>query len=669
MTGARPLSSVRARLRRLLPVLVVCVVTAVAFLPALEAGFVNWDDPENFLKNERYRGLGWARLRWMFTTTLMGHYIPLTWLSLGVNHALGGMAPWGYHLGNLLLHVANAGVFYFVARRLLAAGFTVEPERVVWGAALAALVFGAHPLRPESVAWVTERRDVLCGLFYLLAVLAYLRGAAAGDGLGGRWRTLSLLAFVAALLSKAMAMTLPATLLLLDWYPLGRGRLGWRRLVREKASYALVAAAGAGVALWAVRAGASVTSYGEQGVEARVAMVGYSLWFYPWKMLWPVGLSPLYELPERITLGEWRFLGPVLATAVVTALLLLARRRWPAGLAAWGHSIIVLLPVSGIVHAGYQLAHDRYSYLSGLGFALLAGAGLTWVGRRGKEGRVSPGVRAVVGGAAVLAVLGLAWGTWQQSRIWRDSESLWEVAVAVDPRCVLCRNNLGHAFLAEGRYREAEVEFRAAIALRPGRAHTHNNLGTALAYQGRYPEAEREFGAAMRLSPGFPDAAANQGALRARQGRYAEAIPLLRHALALAAEAPGARVNLAHALKNHGADLARQGRLEEALGEFAEAVALSQDDADTYLNMGRVLVELGRAREALPALERAVSLVPRDGAARFWLARALLAAGRPAEAERHAAVLREVDPALAASLATGERAFPTTRPPSPKTPD
>ena len=147
------------------------VMTMVAFLPALDGQFVNWDDEMNLVTNEGYRGLGWAQLRWMCTTTLMGHWIPLTWLTLGVNYVVGGMAPWGYHAGNLLLHAANAVVFYAVARRLLAAGAGVERTQgaITWGAAAAAMVFAVHPLRVESVAWVTERRDVLSGLFFLLA--------------------------------------------------------------------------------------------------------------------------------------------------------------------------------------------------------------------------------------------------------------------------------------------------------------------------------------------------------------------------------------------------------------------------------------------------------------------------------------------------------------------
>src|SRR5213593_4610372 len=203
----------------------IALVTFAAFLPALQNQFVSWDDPENFLDNAHYRGLGWSQLRWMWTTH-QGHYIPLTWMTLGLDYLLWGMNPVGYHLTNLLLHMANAAVFYAIGVRLLGAAKPDEANgvREKLGAAVAALLFAVHPLRVESVAWATERRDVLCGLFYLLAVLAYLRAwrGPADGAVARRWYWSSVVLFALALLSKAMAMTLPVTLLILDIYPLRR---------------------------------------------------------------------------------------------------------------------------------------------------------------------------------------------------------------------------------------------------------------------------------------------------------------------------------------------------------------------------------------------------------------------------------------------------------------
>src|SRR6266852_2241433 len=438
---------------RLLLPLLVFLITGTVFLPALRGDFLNWDDSVNFVANPYYRGLGWAQIKWMLTATLMGHYIPVTWLSFGLNYALGGMNPWGYHVGNLVLHAANATLVYLIARRLLAAargggsqsGHATGP--VVGAGAFAALVWGVHPLRVESVAWITERRDVLCGLFFLRAALAYLKGLERGGNLRPTWQALSLAAFVSALLSKAAAMPLPAVLLLLDVYPLRRRSAGWNRLVIEKLPYAALAAATAVVALIALPRGAAVTSYDSYGVIARVGMVAYSLMFYPIKFLLPIRLSPMYELPARVDLASWPFLPALLGVAGVTAALVLGRARWPGGLAAWAYSALMVLPVSGIVHAGFQLAHDRYSYLSGLGLALLAGGALVAVLRAGAESRLTPWLAVLLGATAVVVVLGLGAESWRQSKIWRSSEILWAWAVDLDPDCAICHNNLGSAII------------------------------------------------------------------------------------------------------------------------------------------------------------------------------------------------------------------------------
>jgi protein O-mannosyl-transferase len=656
-------------LPRALPLLV-GVLAFVAFVPALDGGFLDWDDDRNFLSNTGYRGLGLRELQWMFTATWMGHYIPLTWLSLGLNYALGGMEPWGYHLGNLLLHAANTALLFFVARRLLTVATTSPAPHgtsqgdgrddrthqqegggtVTLGAAVAALLWALHPLRVESVAWVTERRDVLCGFFYLLAVLAYLRGATRERTLSGRWLAASLAAFGAALGSKAIAMTLPVTLLVLDVYPLRRLRLGWPALVREKLGHFALAVVGAVVASWAVTRGAGWTSYDAYGFESRLAMTGYSFWFYPWKLIWPEKLSPLYELPARIRLLDAEFLWPTVSVVAVTAILLLGRRRLPGAFAAWLQSVIVLAPVSGIAHAGHQLAHDRYSYLSGLGFAVLAGAGVTWLSQQRARGRVSRWVFAAGVATVVLALVGLGAGSWVHSRVWRDSESLWRSAVTAHPTCALCRQKLGNVLLAAGLPRQAEAELTRAIALRPDRPTAHNSLGALFVDQGRLGEAETEFREAIRLTPHYGEATANLGALYARQRRYAEAIAELRRAIALSPPLSNARGNLAFALDNLGVDLAREGKAAEAVALFREATELQPAEATFWRNLGQALIEDGKVAEAVPPLERAVALRPMGAVERVWLVRAYLLADKPLEAHAQIGVLRSLDAAAAAGL-------------------
>src|SRR5881296_2877460 len=287
----------------LVPALI-ALVTFAAFLPALQNEFVGWDDVTNFLENPDYRGLAWTQLRWMWTTHL-GHYIPLTWMTLGLDYLLWGMNPFGYHLTSLLLHAANAVVFFFVVGRILTLALPSPSGRghaLAAAAGFAALVFAIHPLRVESVAWVTERRDVLSGLFYLLTILVYLR-ACAREAPGRRSYWLSVTLFGCALLSKSMAVSLPVVLLILDVYPLRRlgGSLGWasasaRRVYLEKIPFVLLAAAASAIAVMAQSSVHAALSLAQLSIPGRVAISAYGLSFYLWKMVVPVNLSPVYEL-------------------------------------------------------------------------------------------------------------------------------------------------------------------------------------------------------------------------------------------------------------------------------------------------------------------------------------------------------------------------------------
>jgi cytochrome c-type biogenesis protein CcmH/NrfG len=455
----------------------------------------------------------------------------------------------------------------------------------------------------------------------------------AGQDIVPRWRACSLAFFGAGLLSKASVMTLPAVLVLLDVYPLRRGAFAWRRLVGEKVGYWALALAGAIGALVALRlSGLRITPYAAYGPGARAAMVAYSFWFYPSTWVWPVRLAPMYQLPVRLDPLAPKFLLPVLGLAVVTALLVLLRKRWPGGLAAWVFSAVMLLPISGVVHAGFQLAHDRYSYLSGLGFALLAGAAITWVLRAVAVQRVSRPVAAGALAAATLVIAALGVGSWQQTRVWRDSETLWRWGLETDPICAICANNLAVLFIHTdnaGLLREGERLARHALSLNPAFDSSYNTLGAILAQRHEDREAEAAFRQAMRLAPDRIDASVNLGFLYARGGRYAEALPLLRAGFAKAPEQPGLRTNLALTLRHHGIEQARAGRLPEAEVLFREALGLTPDDPEIHRDLGLALWEQGRPDAARPHLERAVALRPQDAEAELLLAHFRADPGRP----------------------------------------
>src|SRR5437899_802029 len=575
----------------LIPVLIV-LVTSAAFLPALQNQFLRWDDHRNFLENPHYRGLGWTQLRWMWTTHL-GHYIPLTWMTLGLDCLLWGMNPVGYPLTSLLLHAANAVVFFFVVRRLLTRALPGPSERghaLAVAAGVAALVFAIHPLRVESVAWATERRDVLSGLFYLLTILVYLRDRERGER-GGGWYWVSVAVFVCALLSKSMVVNLPVVLLILDVYPLRRlgGSIGWwsapaRRVYGEKIPFVLLAAAASAIAVMAQSSVHAAVSLAQLSALDRLAVAAYGLSFYLWKTIVPLNLSPLYELRPPVNPGATPFILSYGVILAISAIVLALRRRVPGLLAAWVVYVVVLLPVIGIVQSGPQIAADRYTYLAGLGWAILAGAGLLscW--------QTSPAPLPIAG-VAICVVVGLGVLTWNQAQVWRDSERLWTHALALDSQSSIAENNLGVVRADQHKLAEAIEHYQRALQRRPDNADAHINLGNALAQQGQLTEAVEHYRQALKIKPDLGNAVSYLGSALARQGKLAEASEHFQQALQITPDNADVHYNL-------GMALARQGKPAEAGEHFREALRINPNDADAHYNWCNALAQHGKPADA-----------------------------------------------------------------------
>ena len=589
----------------LVPALI-ALVTFAAFLPTLHNQFVNWDDVENFVDNPHYRGLGWTQLRWMWTTHL-GHYIPLTWMTLGLDYVLWGMNPVGYHLTSLLLHAANAVVFFFIARRLLTLALPSPSERghaLAVAAGFAALVFAIHPLRVESVAWVTERRDVLSGLLYLSAILVYLL-ACEGGARGRGWYWLSVAVFVGALLSKSMVVNLPVVLVILDVYPLRRlgGSIGWRseparRVYVEKIPFVLLAAAASAIAVMAQSSVHAVASLAQLSVPRRVAISTYGLSFYLWKMVVPVNLSPVYELRPPVNPWATPFLLSYGVVLALTAIALALRRRVPGLPAAWVAYIVVLLPVLGIFQSGPQIAADRYTYLAGLGWAILGGAGLLSCWRSSRRSKTGTPATWLLAGIALCVVVGLGVLTWNQVHVWHDSEKLWSHAVAIDPGSAVGQYSRGLVLAQQGKLTEAMEHYQTALRINPDYADAHNNVGAVLADQGRLAEAIEHYREALRLKPDYADAHYNWGNALAQQGKPAEAIEHYRQALRIKPDDA-----LSHT--NWGVELAQQGKLAEAIDHFREALRIKPDDALAHRNLGLALTQQGKPAEAFEHFQQA----------------------------------------------------------------
>jgi len=590
------------------PAVLVAAVVA-AFSPALGNGFVNWDDDLNLTENPSYRGLDLAHLRWMFTVLHGGHYQPLTWVSYAIDYRLWGLAPFGYHLTSLLLHAATAVAFYLLLRELLRADRAPGPGDdpvVLLSAAAGALFFAIHPLRVESVAWASERRDVLSGLFLLLSLLAYVR-AHAGDPARRPARLLAALGwFGLSLLAKAWAITLPAVLLVLDAYPLrriglGRGASAWRAIA-EKVPFALVAGAAAALALLAQHVEAMRT-LAQHGLVARGAQAAYGLCFYAWKTLLPVHLSPLYLLEMPLVPTEPRYAGAVLVVAVVTTVLFWQRRRVPWLAAAVACYVIIVSPVLGFVQSGQQKVADRYTYLACLPFAVLVALGVRRLGTAWAAGRLSAGTRrgATAAAAAVLLALGVL--TARQTRLWRDSQTLWTHALTLDGANYVAYTNRGVARQLAGDLAGAAADYDAALAANPGHAEAYKDRGTLREARGDVDGAIADYDAALRFKPTYADAYLCRAVARGTKGNVDGAI---------ADYSAAVRLDPGHARAYYGRGHLRQlrGDLAGAIADYSEALRLVPDYLEAWNNRGFARGALGDRAGAAADLARALELAP-----------------------------------------------------------
>ena len=555
----------------------------------------------------------------MWTTFLLGHWVPVSWMTLGLDYLVWGMNPVGYHLTNVLLHTANAVVFYLVALRLLRAAMPpARPGELLagrLGAGLAALLFAVHPLRVESVAWVTERRDVLSGLFYLFAVWAYLRDAeVGGEGNIRRrmWYWLSFGCFGIALLSKAITVTLPVVLIVLDVYPLrrlGTQAGGWwspqsRRRWLEKIPFVLASVAVIPITLVAARAGANLLTLESLSTLDRLAVSLYGLAFYLWKTLVPLGLSPFYPLTTPIAPFSVPYVLSGLVVAVATVLSILLRSRCPGLLAVWIVYVATILPVSGILQNGPQISADRYSYLPALSLAILAGAGVLGLARAGTSRRQTRTLALCASGASILVVALLTVLTWRQVGIWHDPERLWSYALAITPSST-AHEHLGYLRRLQGRLPEAIEHYQSAAALGPGAFSIRIQWGNALAQQGMLAAAIDRYREALHLAPG-------------------SAAPHYHWANALFAA----------------------GRLDEAFAHYREAVAVNPADAEAHNSWGRALAQTGKWEEAIARYQEALRLRPHSVPHYNW-GNALFAAGRLDEAITQYRETIRLDPSVA----------------------
>lgn len=655
--------------------LALALVTAAVFVFGLvstdlegkyvTAGFVNYDDPDYVTSNRHVvTGLSWANVVWAFTTGHASNWHPLTWISHMLDCQLFGQHAIGHHLVNVAFHMANTVLLFLLLRAMTAA---------LWRSAFVAALFALHPLHVESVAWISERKDLLSTFFFLLTLGTYLgyvnrrRGtedpeqvpsqkgkdqrpltssptrkgpkrsksnssevqtqrsenAVLLPGSARLFYGLALLAFAFGLMSKPMLVTVPFLLLLLDFWPLRRLMLplpaDWRavvrRLVIEKAPFLALAMASSVITFIVQRKGGAVSFSLSLGGRIANAVVSYQR--YIGKMLWPAKLSVLYPHP-----GYWPLAHVLAATALllgVSLLVVWGARKQPYLVLGWLWFLGMLVPVIGLIQVGVQSMADRYTYIPLIGLLIAVTWGIcelvqTW------EGRVP-----LLLVSSLFTLSACAYLTDRQIRFWHSSETLFQHAVEVTDRNYLAYNNLGFYQSGEGKTAEAMTNYLKSLEINPNYEDALNNVGYALAAQKKYTEAIPYYEAALRIRPNQAEVHNNLGNALSELGKTQEAMAQYQIALQQDPEHADAHNNM-------GIALAMQGKLDEAIEQFRAALRFKPNYASAHGHLGNALALQHKLDPAVEQYRECLRLNPKDAQAHNNLGNALAEQGKLAEA-------------------------------------
>ncbi len=606
------------------------VAVVLAYLPALRGGFL-LDDNLLLTDNPLIKAPD-GLYRFWFTIEPQDYW-PMTNTTLWIEWRLWGMNPIGYHVVNLALHIAASLLIWIGLRKLS-----------IPGAFLAALIFAVHPVNVESVAWISQRKNMLVILFFLLSILWYLKADVLSPSpyhfsrpRTGRWYWLSLLAFLLAMLSKGSVAVMPVLLLGIIWWrrtgtvpifasaKMGLSPSVSRWDIVRTMPFFIIAVVLTGVNLWFQTHGSGEVIRTASFAQ-RLLGAGGVLWFYLYKALLPLNLVFVY--PQwNIQAGNLLWWLPLAAAMILSGVLWQYRRGWSRPLLfAWGFFCVSLLPVLGFTDVGfmkYSLVSDHYQHIAFIGLIALAAAGWSlWRQRvQGRARSVADIVAAIVAGTLTLL-------TWQQSGIYRDPGTLYRATLQKNPDCCLLYNNLGSILLDEGRVEEAIKYYKQALRIKPDFPEVYNNLGIALAQSGRTQEAIKQYEQSLRLEHNFPQAHNNLGFTLFNLGRIQEAIEHYEQALKM-------DPNYAEAHNNLGNALAKIGRTQEAVEHYEQALKLNANYAEAHNNLAAALESIGQRPQAIKHYQQALRLKPDYAEAQINLGNALGKLGRPTEAIKY----------------------------------
>jgi tetratricopeptide (TPR) repeat protein len=570
-------------------IFLLCLLTFLSFLPVLKNGFVNWDDQAYITDNPLIKQLSLKGMKNIFFSFHVGLYKPLVLLSFALEYHFFKLNPFIYHLDNLLLHLLNALlVFWFIYRLSLKLPV----------AFLSAVFFAIHPLRVESVAWVVERKDMLYGLFLLLSLISYLYYIDKGQR--QKYYNLSVAGFFLSLLAKPAGLMLPFALLTLDWF---RKRKLNLQTFKEKIPYLVLSLLAVGLNSYAqyLQPDSQLNLQARTGLTLpdKFLIANRAILLYLEKLFLPIKLSCLYPYPQRIN----HLLPPGFRIAPLIVLLLalvvgLSRRYTPKVIFGSLFFFILLFPLLPLISTGPAFAAERYSYIACLGlFYLLAEASL-WLYLR-----ASPPLKTTIIISLSLIILILALLTFQRTRVWKDSLTLWDDCLRNYPHTALAYNNRGTAYQSQAKPEQALADYNQAIRLGPDYAEAYYNRGNAYYYQGKFEQAILNYNQAIRLDPYLAIAYNNRGSIYRNQGQPEQAIADYNQSIKLKADN-------AQAYYNRGLVYQEQGKFEQAILNYNQAIRLDPDYALAYNNRGNVYKSQSRLKQALADYEQAIKIDP-----------------------------------------------------------
>lgn len=588
----------------------IALATFVVYLPALRNGFVNWDDGKYIVDNPYLRALDRSFFQWAFFDFYMSNWHPLTWLSHALDYAVWGLNPAGHHFTSILLHSANTYIVVVLVVHLLsetankAAGEVPTPVAgsVLIAAGVTGLMFGLHPLHVESVAWVSERKDLLCALFFLLSIGQYINYVSnVEDGIPehtgpisafNKSYVLALVFFVLALLSKPMAVSLPLVFLVLDWFPFNRFRAAKMTvfLIIEKIPFITFSFLSSVVTIFAQRA--SMASMEEASLATRMLMAVHAIVLYLGQMILPINLSPFHPYPQHVSIlsPEYFLSFMVVLGLTITSLAVLKKQKmW---LAIWSYYLIVLLPVLGIVQVGMQSMADRYTYLPSLGPFLAVGLSTAWLSKKLNESeRQCMMIKVVCSIAASSAIILMSSATIAQIAVWRDGVALWSHVIQSGEPSPIAYLNRGVVFEKAGQLELALSDFDKTIDLDRDFFKSYDNLGNVWAKLGRYDKAIEAHTTAINLNPQSAESYNNRGTVFAGLDLFEKAIEDYTSAIMINPKFVTAYVNRGNAYD-------ALAWYEMALAEYNKALSLNEHDALALYNRGITFQRIGRILDA-----------------------------------------------------------------------